>query len=147
MLNEPKKCAPCIVTEGVLLNKKDMLRALDTLENVIYYDIVDKKLISSGKGLVVKIFSSRDSSTIVLNESLFINVNSFKYLTFNVDEEGRTVLELINDTRVLKLIPYYEEQKPQNKLIQKSMNKSGEFYDDEEETFASLSDEFCDEED
>lgn len=148
MLNEPKKCAPCIVSEGILLNKKDMLRALDTLENVIYYDVLDEKVISSGKGLVVKVFSSRDSSTIVLNETLFINVNSFKYLTFNIDEEGRTALELVNDSRILRLIPYYnEEQKQSNRLIQKSINNNEDFYyDDEEETFASLSDEFNDSE-
>jgi hypothetical protein len=149
MLNEPKKCAPCIVNEGILLNKKDMLRALDTLENVIYYDVLDEKVISSGKGLVVKVFSSRDSSTIVLNETLFINVNSFKYLTFNVDEEGKTALELINDSRILRLIPCNEEpeQKQSNRLIQKSINNNEDFYyDDEEETFASLSDEFNDSE-
>ncbi|MEW5705401.1 MAG: hypothetical protein AB1743_01155 [Actinomycetota bacterium] len=103
--------APCIVNEGVLINKKDMRRALETLEAVRYTYYVDGDIISQGEGVVVKVFSSSDTSTLVVNGCLFLNILSFNYVHFFVQEDGLTTMELVENNRVLQLTPIEDTRK------------------------------------
>jgi len=103
--------APCIVNEGVLINKKDMRRALETLEAVRYTYYVDGDIIFQGEGVVVKVFSSSDTSTLVVNGCLFLNILSFNYVHFFVQEDGLTTMELVENNRVLQLTPIEDTRK------------------------------------
>ena len=107
----PKATAPCIINEGTLVNKRDMIRAVETLECVTYYDILDGGVISQGDGVLVKIFASKDSATLIVNGSIFLNVLSFDHLHFSSRPDGETVIELINGARILRLIPREEDPK------------------------------------
>ncbi|MHB8842147.1 MAG: hypothetical protein ACYC56_10265, partial [Candidatus Aquicultor sp.] len=101
--------APCIVNDGILINRKDMLRALETLESVKYAYIVDGNVISQGEGVVVKIFSNSETSTLVVNGCLFLNILSFNYLRFYVQDNGLTTIELVEDLKTLQLTPIEED--------------------------------------
>ncbi|MCL4498629.1 MAG: hypothetical protein M1548_02700 [Actinobacteria bacterium] len=103
--------APCIISEGTLINKKDMTRALETFENVKYVYSVDGGIISQGEGVIVKVFSSRETSTLIVNGCIFLNVLSFDYLRFSPHKKGLTKIELIEDTKTLKLVPLEEDSK------------------------------------
>lgn len=132
--------APCIVDDGILINKKDMRRALETLEAVKYSYIVDGKVISKGEGVVVKVFSSPDTSTLVVNGCLFLNTLSFNYVHFYSRENGPTTLELVEDSRVLQLIPTEEDNRKINRFNREIF--ATDRYD--EETPAELFDEIDD---
>lgn len=97
--------APCIISQGTLFNKRDMIRSLDTLETVNFIDNVNGEVFNQGKGTVARVFASKENATLILNGALFINVNSFEYLSFETDDSGKCVFKLFNDTRNLILIP------------------------------------------
>ena len=104
--------APCFIGEGTLVNKRDMMRVLETLENVKYQYRVDNRTITRGEGVVVRVFAGTDGATLVANGCLFLNVLSFDYLHFHQTSRGRTVVELNSDSRVLKLVPLDEDGRP-----------------------------------
>jgi hypothetical protein len=126
--------APCIVNEGVLINRTDIIRALETLENVKYSFIVDNEEISSGDGVVVKVFASPDSSTLVVNDCLFLNVLSFNYLRFHKDENDSTAMDLVEDAKTLRLTSI-DGREQRNRLSNRDLF-AGDFFD--EETHAEL---------
>lgn len=103
--------APCIVNEGILINKTDMLRALETLETVRYSYIVDNETINQGEGVVVKVFSHPETSTLVVNGCLFLNILSFNYVRFSTQDNGLATMELVEDMRILQLTPIEEDNK------------------------------------
>jgi hypothetical protein len=145
-MQSKKATAPCIIGEGTLFNKRDMIRALETLENVKYSDLVDNKVVSKGEGIVIKVFASKENATLVVNEALFINVLSFKYLHFSSTRRGETVLELINDSRVLQLIPQREDSKTVGSRLNRNVFPNREVDYDEEEICASILDDLMEEE-
>ena len=108
--------APCIVNEGILINKKDMRRALETLESVKYSYIVDGSIISEGEGVVVKVFSNSETSTLIVNGCIFLNILSFNYLRFFPYDNNLNVIELVDDVKILKLIPVEEDSKRANRI-------------------------------
>ena len=135
--------APCIVDEGILINRKDMLRALETLESVTYTYIVDGNVISQGEGVVVKVFLSPETSTLVVNGCLFLNILSFNYLHFFRQENNATTVELIEDSKVLRLTPVEDQRRVQR--INREMLTAGRFnYSYDEEVPAELFDEIDD---
>jgi hypothetical protein len=109
--NLPKTNAPCIVNEGTLINKRDIIRALETLENVGYEYRVDNKTMAKGEGWILKIFASRESSTLIINDCIYINVLSFDYLRFYRNKTNQTIAELVNDTCSLKMTALEESQR------------------------------------
>jgi hypothetical protein len=139
-----KSNAPCIVSEGTLFNKRDMMRALETIEGVTYLDMIDDQVISKGSGVLIKVFASKDNATLVVNGSLFINVFSFDYLHFNSGKKGKPVLDLIKESRILRLIPH-EDAKSSAKLSASSVSRKDDLYD-EEEPCASLLDDLMEDE-
>jgi hypothetical protein len=132
-----KTPAPCIVNEGILINKTDMLRAIETLESVRYSFIVDGEEMSSGQGIVVKVFASTDSATLIVNECIFVNIMSFNYLRFYINDENATAIELIEDSKVLRLAAM-DNETGKSGLSNRSIFSDHSF---DEETPAELFDE------
>jgi len=128
--------APCFIDEGTIYQKKDMLRALETLENVEYEFLIEGEVVRSGKGALCKVFASRNSATLIINNCVFINVLSFDYLNFRSDDK-KTQVDLIEDNRALKLHTIDEEVKAPS--ANREMLASVDQFDDEE-TFALLED-------
>lgn len=128
--------APCFINEGTIYHKKDMLRALETLENVGYEFLIEGESVRTGKGVLCKVFASRNSATLVINNCVFINVLSFDYLNYRSDD-SITRIELIEGNRTLKLETIDEEVKAPN--TNRDMLASVDQFDDEE-TLALLED-------
>jgi hypothetical protein len=82
-----------------------MLRALETLENLEYRFVVHGDTVSEGKSALVKLMADPESSTLVVNGCLFLNVLSFRYLTFETDSDGQCTFDLVGDGMRLTLIP------------------------------------------
>lgn len=133
----PKSPPPCIINEGTVFRKKDMLRALETLDTIRYEQIVDSQTMSSGEATIAGIFASRHAATLLVNAFLYININSFDYLRFYLNGEGRTVVELAGDSMTLKLTAIEGEATPPCKLERRMYGD--ERYD--EETFVLLDEE------
>lgn len=129
--------APCIIGEGTIYQKKDMLRALETIDGVVYNYRVDGRVVSEGEGNIMKVFASKTAATLVINNCLFLNVFSFNYLNFRTLESGQTEIELIDESRLLRLIATNEELPPAR--IEKQAMREVDQYDDDE-TFALLED-------
>ena len=139
-----KESAPCFINEGTIYHKKDMLRALETLENLKYQYVVDGSVVRQGQGALLKVFASRHSATLIINNCIFINVLSFEYLNFKSEPGAATIVELVDDGRVLRLETSTEEIRvPRaNREILASVDQF-----DDEETFALLEEGDSDEED
>lgn len=106
--------APCVIDQGILINKEDMARALGDLGQVNYHYQLDGKCQAKGQGWILDVFSDPQQATIVMNQSLYLNVNSFDYLEIGLDEEGKTIIDLWQETRHLRLIPLNNLLFPQN---------------------------------
>lgn len=130
--NNCRPTAPCIINEGTIINKKDMIRALETLECVEYVDLIDKKMHSKGEGIVIKVFASKDSSTLIINGSIYLNVMSFEHMSYFLDETGDTVIELVSGPRTLKLFPREEDPRLMAKINQNSFNYEDDICDGED---------------
>lgn len=127
--------APCFVNEGTIFHKKDMLRALETFENLKYEYIVDGQVVQKGEGVLLKVFASRNSATLIINNCIFVNVLSFNYLNFKQLPNGQTAVELIEDSKALRIESTDEEVRPAR--VNKEILASVDQFDDEE-TFALL---------
>lgn len=97
--------APCLVDTGIVVNKADMLRLLNDLGQVNYTDVHDGQIMSQGAGYVMDVFAEPDLSTLVANQSLYLNVHSFDYLELEQLPGKQACFNLVQDTRTLKLIP------------------------------------------
>lgn len=104
--------APCLIGRGTLTNPRDVLRALETLENLEYRFVVHGDTVSAGKAALVKLMADPESSTLVVNGCLFLNVLSFRYLDFEELCEERWQFTLHGDGSVLELVslPEVEEE-------------------------------------
>lgn len=116
MANKTKITAPCIINDGTLINKKDMIRALETFECVNYYDFIGNKCHAKGEGIVIKVFASKDSATLIINCSVFLNVMSFEYLDFKHGKNGEAIVELFSGNRRLKLVSKDEDPRLLSKI-------------------------------
>jgi hypothetical protein len=79
-LPDTKIPAPCIVNTGIVVNKLDIRRLLNDLGRVHYIYTQDHKLLSEGDGDVIEVFANSRRATLVTNNSLYLNVDSFDYL-------------------------------------------------------------------
>jgi hypothetical protein len=96
--------APCFIERGTVTEHIDMMRALDTVEALRFRQVVDGELVSEGNATLVKL-SADDTSTMLVNGCLFLNVASFRYLTFENQTEGGCRFELVGDGTMLTLEP------------------------------------------
>ena len=96
--------APCFIERGTVTEHIDMMRALDTVEALRYRQVVHGELLSEGNATLVKL-SADDTSTMLVNGCLFLNVASFRYLTFENQPEGGCRFELVGEAMTLTLEP------------------------------------------
>jgi len=97
--------APCIVDNGIVVNKQDMQRVLADLNRVHYRYSQDGHLLAEDEGYVLEVFSDVQRSTLVANHTLYINVQSFDYLELKRSSEKQTYFDLVQDHNQLRLIP------------------------------------------
>jgi hypothetical protein len=104
-MERPNNLASCLIHNGTVTNPRDMVRALETLETLTYRQTVDGELMAEP-----------GSSTILVNQCLFINVLSFRYLTFNTAEDGTCVFELNSDGMALTMVPVDDPEGAEERL-------------------------------
>ncbi|MGB3692803.1 MAG: hypothetical protein WA865_17235 [Spirulinaceae cyanobacterium] len=97
--------APCIIDNGIVVNKDDMHRLLTNLGRVKYIHTLEEKLQVEDEGFVVEVFGDPHQSTLIVNGSLHLNVQSFDYLQLHRSENREAYFDLIQDNRQLRLIP------------------------------------------
>ncbi len=97
--------APCIIDNGILVNKRDMQRLLIDLGRVRYIHTQDGQIQSQGEGYILEVFADHQRSTLVANHSIYLNVFSFDYLELGKSSCEETYFDLVNEGRHLRLIP------------------------------------------
>jgi hypothetical protein len=102
--------APCVVATGILVNKSDIKRLLQDLTWVRYQHCLDGEVKEEGEGWIVEVFDDEQQATLVVNQSLYLNLHSFDYLALKQSEAGKTYFELLQDNRVLRLDPIESPQ-------------------------------------
>jgi len=87
-----------------------MIRALETVEGLTYRQLLDGKTMAEGRATLVKLMAEPGAATILVNSCLFLNVLSFRYLTFETDCDGRVVFQMVGDDGMkLEMVPVEEE--------------------------------------
>lgn len=100
-----RKKPPVLIGEATLTRPSDIYSVLLTINSASYRFYVGGELMSSGWGWVITTGMVDDeSSTIITDRFIFINVRSFDYATFRVLESNRLELKLYSDDMVLSLI-------------------------------------------
>ena len=97
--------APCIVDTGIVVDRDDIRRLLQDLCQVRYVHLIDNQIQSEGKGVIKEIFSDPHQSTLIANNNLYINLQSFDYLKLSKSTDNSTRFVLIQENRQLHLIP------------------------------------------
>ncbi|PZO15725.1 MAG: hypothetical protein DCF25_13305 [Leptolyngbya foveolarum] len=103
--------AACIVDNGIVVQKQDMLRLLRSLRRVGYIYRQDDEITNTGEGCVMEAFCDPQQATIVANHSLYLNAHSFDYIEIitNCTENGvETTFALVQENRCLCLTPLFE---------------------------------------
>ena len=102
---EPTIPAPCIIDSGTIVNKDDIKRLLSDLGHVNYVHTLDGKICGEGKGWILEIFNDPQQATLIANHNLYLNIQSFDFLKLYKTNENETCLDLVQDKRLLRLIP------------------------------------------
>lgn len=97
--------APCIVESGILVNKDDIKRLINDLTHVRYIHTLDGRVQNEGKGWILEVFNDSTQATMVVNNSLYINIQSFDYLQLKQVSPQESYFDLVQDNRMLRLIP------------------------------------------
>lgn len=103
--------APCLVDMGLIVQRRDIQRVLSDLGRVRYQDRIDDQVCSEGEGYVMEVFEDPVASTLVVNRTLYLNLNSFDYLAISqipdleTPQRTRAQLDLVQENRTLRLIP------------------------------------------
>jgi hypothetical protein len=109
-MDSSHQLAPCLISKGTLSHPRDMLRALETLENLDYRYIVTGELIEEGQAALVKLMADPESATLIVNGCLFLNVASFRYLDFAQIADQRWSFVLHGDSSRLELVSIPETE-------------------------------------
>lgn len=105
--------APCIINSGAIVNKRDMQRLLADMGRVRYLHLEDGQVQSEGEGYIREVFADPQQATIVANHALYLNVYSFDYIELRQSTEEGAYLDLVQDCRLLRLIPLSNPLKEQ----------------------------------
>ena len=97
--------APCIVDEGILINGDDIRRLLTDVCHVYYVHTIEGQIKNEGQGFIQEIFNDPHQSTLIANQKIYININSFDYLQLSKSTDNEACFDLIQDNRQLRLIP------------------------------------------
>jgi len=103
-MDQKRPLAPALIGRGTLSNYRDMLRALETLENVEYRFVAHGETVSEGTAALVKLMADPESATLIVNGCLFLNVASYRFLDFEQDADERWRFVLHGDDATLTLI-------------------------------------------
>ena len=76
---------------------------------------------SHGQGWILEVFNDPTQATIVVNNSLYINIQSFDYLKLNQVSPYETCFDLIQDNRTLRLIPLATANQEQQQQVSKNL--------------------------
>jgi hypothetical protein len=109
-MSNDNNLAPCLIGRGTLGNPRDMLRALETLENLDYRFTAHGEVVDEGRAALVKLMADPESATLVVNGCLFLNVLSFRYLDFEPAPENRWRFMLHGDGSNLELVSVPESE-------------------------------------
>ena len=93
----------CLVEQGIIYSKRDMIRILRDLDRVCYTYLIDNFSVAAGEGYVVEVYANGFDSTLVFNNRLHINANSFDFL--KISSKPEKLVELISGHRIMKLKP------------------------------------------
>lgn len=111
-MERTNQLASCLVHNGTVSSPRDMIRALETIEGLTYQQFVDGRKLAEGRATLVKLMVEPGAATILVNECLFLNVLSFRYLTFETDAEGGCTFDLVGDGMRLVLVPTADSDEP-----------------------------------
>jgi hypothetical protein len=128
--------APCVIESGILVNKEDIKRLINDLTQVRYIHDIDGVVQNQGQGWILEVFNDPTQATIVVNNSLYINIQSFDYLKLNQVSPYETYFDLIQDNRTLRLIPLATAHQEQQQQVCKNLGFDG-FDDMLEEVFSA----------
>lgn len=117
--------APCIIESGILVNKDDIKRLINDLTQVRYVHDIDGVVQNQGQGWILEVFNDPHQATIVVNNSLYINIQSFDYLKLNQVSPYETYFDLIQDNRTLRLIPLASTHQEQQQQMSKNLAFDG----------------------
>ncbi len=106
--------APCIVDEGILIDRDDIKRLLADMCHVYYVHTIEGQVTSEGKGFIQEIFIDSHQSTLIANSKIYININSFDYLELSKSTDNEACFDLVQDNRQLRLIPVPRNHHSQN---------------------------------
>jgi hypothetical protein len=99
-----------------------MLRLLEDLGRVRYEEIRQGQVHRQGEGYVMEVYCDSACATMVVNRTLYLNVNSFDYLELDTPDDERPRFNLMLDGRILRLTPLSdpiserEEERQSNNL-------------------------------
>ena len=71
MDNDKKDHKQFIVNNGIVYNKRDMVTLLQDLGNVSYYELVDSKIVSQGKGYIMRLCCNSEEPTLFLQGRIY----------------------------------------------------------------------------
>ena len=117
--------APCIIESGILVNQEDIKRLINDLTQVRYVHDIDGVVQNQGQGWILEVFNDPTQATIVVNSSLYINIQSFDYLKLNQVSPYETYFDLIQDNRTLRLIPLPTSNQEQQNQASKNLGLDG----------------------
>lgn len=117
--------APLFIGTGTITGVRDMVRAMETIEAFTYTYTVEGERIAEGGATLVKILADPESSTLLVNECLFVNIASFDYLTFETAENGRTRFELHADGATLEIVPIEDANAREDRSIIRLIDEVG----------------------
>jgi len=102
---EARNRIQCIVDEGIVLDRRDMVRVLRDLGHVRYEDRQDGRVRARGEGFIASVFANGHASTIFVNRRLYINVNAFSHMQLTRIDDDETAIDLVDDRRTIRLLP------------------------------------------
>ena len=111
----------CLVDSGIVYSKRDMIRILRDLDRVEYTDFVDNVLVAKGEGFVIDVYANSFDSTLIFNNRLHINVNSFDFL--KIKTNPKKIVELISGHRTIKLVPLTNILKTNQAAIEEEIDE------------------------
>lgn len=123
-MRQQRELAPCLIGTGTVTELRDMVRALETVETFEYAYVVDGQPMNTGRATLVKIMADPDSSTMLVNGCLFLNVASFRYLTFEELGPDETVFTLVGDGVTLEMRVTEEPQQREQRAVSRLMEES-----------------------
>ncbi|MCX8007379.1 MAG: hypothetical protein N3B11_04595 [Coriobacteriia bacterium] len=137
-MRQQRELAPCLIGTGTVSELRDMVRALETVETFEYAYVVDGQPMNTGRATLVKIMADPDSSTMLVNGCLFLNVASFRYLTFEEVSADETVFTLVGDGVTLEMRVTEEPQQREQRAMSRIMEESYDIalrarFDDDED--------------